>query len=159
MVGGTTEFIKSIVFQLANEEYSMPVDLVGSIERVMHITRIPGTPDFVKGVLNLRGVVTPIIDLRSRFGFEVQEYTDSTRTIIIQHNNMDVGLIVDAAYDVIDIPKERIEPAPETVGSVSIDYIDGVAKHDDRLLILLNIDKVLSHEEIKSTTHSDVQKV
>ncbi|WP_017471905.1 chemotaxis protein CheW [Amphibacillus jilinensis] len=148
----TTEYLKSIVFQLNDEEYAMPVDLVGSIERMMHITRIPGAAPFVKGVLNLRGVVTPIIDLRTRFGFESVDYSESTRTIIIHHNNMDVGLIVDAAYDVIDIPKDRLEPAPEIVGSVSIEYIDGVAKHDDRLLILLNIDKVLADEALASKT-------
>ncbi|MCZ0702584.1 purine-binding chemotaxis protein CheW [Natronobacillus azotifigens] len=144
------QFLKSIVFQLNKEEYAMPVDLVGSIERMMHITRVPGTPNFVKGVLNLRGVVTPIIDLRSRFGFDDLSYTESTRMIIIHPNNMEVGLIVDAAYDVIDIPNEKIEPAPEVVGTERIEYIDGVAKLEDRLLILLNIDKVLSHESIKS---------
>lgn len=150
----TTDYIKSIVFQLNDEEYAMPVDLVGSIERMMHITRIPGAPSFVKGVLNLRGVVTPILDLRERFGFEDLEETDSTRTIIMHHDNMDVGLIVDAAYDVIDIPKEKIEPAPEVVGSVHIEYIDGVAKLDDRLLILLNIDKVLSNESMKNISEA-----
>ncbi|SDB88885.1 purine-binding chemotaxis protein CheW [Pelagirhabdus alkalitolerans] len=154
MADVTTDYIKSIVFQLNDEEYAMPVDLVGSIERMMHITRIPGAPSFVKGVLNLRGVVTPILDLRERFGFDEQEETDSTRTIIIHHNNMDVGLIVDAAYDVIDIPKEKIEPAPEVVGSVQIEYIDGVAKLDDRLLILLNIDKILANESITNLSEA-----
>lgn len=149
MVETTRESVKSIVFQLNDEEYAMPVELVGAIERMMHITRIPGTPDFVKGVFNLRGVVTPLIDLRLRFGFKEQEYTDSTRTIIIHHQNMDVGLIVDAAYDVVDIPIDSIEPAPEVVGTVQIDYIDGVAKFGDRLLILLNIDEILTKSALE----------
>ncbi|GEM00792.1 purine-binding chemotaxis protein CheW [Halolactibacillus halophilus] len=138
------EFLKSIVFELNDEEYALPVDLVGAIERVMPITRIPGVPPFVKGVLNLRGVVTPVIDLRERFSFERQEETEATRIIIIQHDEKDVGLIVDACYDVIDIPNDTIEPAPETIGTVKIDYINGVAKYDERLLILLNINEILS---------------
>ncbi|MGM0522531.1 MAG: chemotaxis protein CheW [Bacillota bacterium] len=143
------EFLKSIVFELNDEEYALPVDLVGAIERVMPITRIPGVPPFVKGVLNLRGVVTPVIDLRERFNFDRQEETEATRIIIIQHDEKDVGLIVDACYDVIDIPNESIEPAPETVGTVKIDYINGVAKYDERLLILLNIDEILSTDVLK----------
>jgi purine-binding chemotaxis protein CheW len=143
------KYLKSIVFELNDEEYALPVDLVGAIERVMPITRIPGVPPFVKGVLNLRGVVTPVIDLRERFSFDRQEETEATRIIIIQHDEKDVGLIVDACYDVIDIPNESIEPAPETVGTVKIDYINGVAKYDERLLILLNIDEILSTDVLK----------
>lgn len=154
-----SEFVKSIVFQLNNEEYAMPVDLVGAIERMLPITRVPGTPDFIKGVLNLRGVVTPLLDLRIRFGFEPKDYSDATRTIIIQHENMDVGLIVDAAHDVIDIPKASIEPTPEAVGSVHIDYIDGVAKYDERLFILLNIDKILSKELLEQETTARKEKL
>jgi len=154
-----SEFIKSIVFQLNDEEYAMPVQLVGSIERMLPITRVPGTPDFVKGVLNQRGVVTPLIDLRARFGFEPKEYNDMTRTIIIHHDDMDVGLIVDAAQDVIDIPKKSIEPAPEVVGSLHIDYIDGVAKYEDRLFILLNIEKILSKELLEEATMAQREKL
>lgn len=149
MVEKTKQHLKSIVFQLNNEEYALPVEMVGSIERMVDITRVPRAEKFVKGVLNLRGVVTPIIDLRTRFGFEAISYTESTRMIIIHPNGMDVGLIVDAAYDVIDIPIDDIEPAPEVVGTVQIDYISGVAKFDDRLLILLNIEKVLAKSEDK----------
>lgn len=138
--------LKSIVFELNKEEYALPVQQVGSIERMMHITRIPQTPKFVKGVLNLRGVVTPIIDLRARFGLEDIGYTESTRIIIASLDDLAVGLIVDAAYDVIDIPNEAIEPPPEVIGSVQVDYIDGVAKLADRLLILINMDKVLTNE-------------
>lgn len=138
------EKLKSIVFQINEEEYALPVAYVGSIERMMHITRVPRAPHFVKGVLNLRGVVTPIVDLRERFGFSRQENTDSTRIIILKVNDMEVGLIVDAAYDVIDIPKGAIEPPPEVIGSVQVDYIYGVAKLEDRLLILLDMEKVLN---------------
>ncbi|UFU01046.1 chemotaxis protein CheW [Radiobacillus kanasensis] len=139
---------KAIVFQLQNEEYAIPVQQVGSIERIEHITRVPQTEEFVKGVINLRGVITPIIDLRKRFGMDEAEFTDSTRIIIVYMNDLEVGLIVDAAYDVIDIPTEQIEPTPEVIGTVNVDYIEGVAKIDSRLLILLNMERVLASDEI-----------
>ncbi|WP_368654836.1 chemotaxis protein CheW [Ornithinibacillus sp. 4-3] len=139
---------KVIVFQLKDEEYAVSVDQVGSIERLQSITRVPQTADFVKGVINLRGVVTPVIDLRARFGIEESEYTNATRIIIVYLEDMEVGLIVDVANDVIDIPEDSIGAAPEVVGAVDVDYIAGVAKLEKRLLILLDIQKVLSTEEV-----------
>lgn len=141
--------LKVIVFQLKDEEYGIPVQQVQSIERMMHITRVPKVAKFVKGVMNLRGVVTPIIDLRKRFGIDEVQYTESTRIIIAGVNDMEVGLIVDAANDVIDIPEGAIEPPPQVVGSVEVEYLNGVAKLDRRLLILLNLDKVLNSEGLK----------
>ncbi|MFD2044124.1 chemotaxis protein CheW [Ornithinibacillus salinisoli] len=140
---------KVIVFQLKDEEFAVSVNQVGSIERLVKITRVPQTADFVKGVINLRGVVTPIIDLRVRFGIEESEYDESTRIIIVHLDGLEVGLIVDAANDVLDIPVDAIEPAPEVVGAVHVDYIEGVAKLDNRLLILLDLQKVLTNEELK----------
>ncbi|MEC5422672.1 chemotaxis protein CheW [Virgibacillus sp. C22-A2] len=144
----TTNNRKVIVFQLKDEEYAVSVQEVGSIERIQSITRVPQTDDFVKGVINLRGVVTPIIDLRVRFNIEETEFTESTRIIIVYLEEMEVGLIVDSANDVIDIPENAIEPAPEVIGTVHVDYIEGVAKLDNRLLILLNLQKVLTRQEI-----------
>lgn len=141
--------IKVIVFQLKDEEYGVEVEQVRSIERLQHITRVPGTPQFVKGVINLRGVVTPIIDLRNRFDIEVIEDTESTRIIIVAVGEMEVGLIVDAANDVVDIPLSAIEPPPHVVGGIEADYLRGVAKLDKRLLILLNLDKVLNPKELE----------
>ncbi|MBO8162476.1 MAG: chemotaxis protein CheW [Brevibacillus sp.] len=141
--------VKVIVFRLKDEEYGVEVGQVKSIERLTHITRVPRTPDFVKGVINLRGVVTPIIDLRSRFGLEEADHTESTRIIIVSVGEVEVGLIVDAANDVIDIPVDAIEPPPEVVGGVEAAYLRGVAKLEKRLLILLNLDKVLTPEEMK----------
>lgn len=138
--------LKVIVFQLKDEEYGIPVQQVQSIERVQHITRVPKAANFVKGVINLRGVVTPIVELRKRFGLEESNYSDSTRIIIVGLEDMEVGLIVDAANDVIDIPDGTIEPPPEVVGSVEAEYLNGVAKIEKRLLILLNLDKVLTTE-------------
>ncbi|MBM7701887.1 chemotaxis protein CheW [Metabacillus iocasae] len=142
---------KIIIFQLQDEEYGIPVNQVKSIEKLQHITRVPRTLPFIKGVINLRGVVTPIVDLRSRFGIPVVEYTDNTRIIIVSSNDLEVGLIVDAANDVIDIKESEIEPPPEVVDGVSVDYLNGVIKIDKRLLILLNLQKVLSiHQQTET---------
>lgn len=134
--------VKVIAFQLVDKEYALPVHQVYSIEKLMHITRVPGTVPFVKGVINLRGVVTPIIDLRSRFGLADEKYDDTTRIIIAALNAMEVGLIVDGANDVLDIPLDAIEPQPEVVGSMGDEYITGVAKLEKRLLIMLSLEKI-----------------
>jgi purine-binding chemotaxis protein CheW len=149
------EEIKVIVFRLVDEEYGVEVSQVRSIEKMQSITRVPRTPSFVKGVINLRGVVTPIIDLKTRFSLGEEEYTDATRIIIVAVDDMEVGLIVDAANDVIDIATSSIEPPPGVVGGITATYLRGVAKLDDRLLILLNLDKVLSNEEIQAMSGLD----
>ncbi|MCM3386773.1 chemotaxis protein CheW [Ureibacillus chungkukjangi] len=138
------EYLKVIVFQLADKEYAIPVANVQGIEKLMHITRVPKTREFIKGVINLRGVVTPIIDLRERFGIPVSNHEETTRIIIITLEEMEVGFIVDSANDVIDIPADAIEAQPEVVGSNEEEFISGVAKLENRLLILLHLDKVLN---------------
>ncbi|GIN83679.1 chemotaxis protein CheW [Heyndrickxia sporothermodurans] len=139
-----TENVKLIVFQLLDKEYAIPVQQVRAIEKVQHITRVPKTESFVKGVINLRGVVLPIIDLQKRFGIGKILLNDSTRIIIVVLENMEVGLLVDAANDVLDITKDMIEPQPEVVDSIKEEYISGVAKINKRLLILINLEQVLS---------------
>jgi purine-binding chemotaxis protein CheW len=142
--------LKVIVFQLKDEEYAVPVKDVKSIERMQHITRIPRTASFIKGVINLRGIVTPIVDLRSRFDIEETENTDATRIIIVSVGTIEAGLIVDAANDVIDLEESSIEPPPEVVGGVDAEYIQGVAKIDKRLLVLLDLFKVLNPEKLNA---------
>lgn len=138
---------KLIIFRLEGEEFAVSVQAVGSIEKIEAITRVPGTPSFVKGVINLRGVVTPVIDLKERFHQKTTEFTDQSRIIIVTINDMSIGLIVEAANDVLDIDSSMIEPPPEVVGSAVVEYISGVVKVDNRLLILLDLEKVLSSEE------------
>ncbi|MGG4043383.1 chemotaxis protein CheW [Paenibacillus favisporus] len=143
------EDIKVIVFKLGIEEYGIEVDKVQTIERMLPITRVPKTYTFVRGVINLRGVVIPVIDLRGRFGLPETEYTDQTRIIIVVVGEMEVGFIVDSANDVIDLNRDRIETPPEVVGGIKARYLDGVAKiGDDRLLIMLNLSEVLKKSEI-----------
>ncbi|MED3660420.1 chemotaxis protein CheW [Ureibacillus sp. FSL K6-8385] len=144
MVVSEQDIIKVIVFQLADKEYAIPVSHVQGIEKMIHITRVPGTERFVKGVINLRGVVTPIIDLRERFGLPPAEKTESVRIIIVQLDGMEAGFIVDSANDVLDISADSIEPQPEVVGAIEEPFISGVSKIGNRLLILLHLDKVLN---------------
>lgn len=141
--------IKVVVFALGKEEYGVEVEKVRTIERMMPMTRVPKTPDFVKGVVNLRGVVVPVIDLRERFGLETSEYTDNTRIIIVKQESIEVGLIVDAANDVVDVDEEQIEEPPEIVGGIRAKYLRGIAKIDEeRLLVLMNLQEVLNKSEI-----------
>ena len=141
--------LKVIVFKLGTEEYGIEVDKVQTIERMLPITRVPKTLDFVKGVINLRGLVIPVIDLRGRFNLAQAEYNDQTRIIIVEVEKMQVGFIVDSANDVVDIKRSSIEKPPEVVGGVKARYLDGVAKLDEeRLLIMLNLAEVLDKTEV-----------
>lgn len=143
------EELKVIVFALGQEEYGIEVESVRTIERMLPITRVPKTPDFVKGVINLRGVVIPVIDLRGRFGLEETEPNDNSRIIIVAAHDLEIGFIVDSANDVMDLMSDAIENPPEVVGGVKAKYLRGVAKIDEnRLLILLNLAEVLNRSEI-----------
>ncbi len=135
--------MKVIVFQLKEKEYAIPVHQVRGIEKVLHITRVPNAAHYIKGVINLRGVVTPIIDLRARFDIEEAEYSEENRIIIVSLEDLEVGLVVDTANDVIDIPNDSIEPQPGVAGTEEAEFITGVAKLEKRLLILINLEKIL----------------
>jgi purine-binding chemotaxis protein CheW len=143
------EEIKVIVFKLGEEEYGIEVDRVQTIERMMPITRVPKTLAFVKGVINLRGVVIPVIDLRGRFGIAEAENTDQTRIIIVAANDLEVGFIVDSANDVIDLNTDIIDTPPDVVGGIKAKYLQGVARvSEQRLLVMLNLSEVLNRNEI-----------
>ncbi len=151
MTGGkgmqtTAQKLKFIIFELNKEEYAIPVHQVRSIEKLLPITRVPNVPSHIKGVINLRGVITPIVDLRLRFEMEENEYSESTRIIITVVGDHEVGFIVDAANDVLDITEDDIESAPEVVGTVETKYIQGVVKLDKRLFVCLDLFEVLQIE-------------
>jgi purine-binding chemotaxis protein CheW len=139
--------MKIIVFQLGEEEYGISVEEVQSIEKIQHITRVPGVKEYVKGVINLRGVIIPIIDLRTRFKLQEQLNHELTRIIMIRFNDIEAGLIVDAANDVVDIDEKTIASVPDTVDGTAAEYLNGVVKVDSRLIVLLNLPKVLSLED------------
>jgi purine-binding chemotaxis protein CheW len=140
---------KTIVFSIGTEEYGIEVDHVKTIERMMPMTRVPKTPPFVKGVVNLRGIVVPVIHLASRFGLPESEPTENSRIVMVNVGELEVGFIVDSANDVIDVNPDRIEEPPEVVGGIRAKYLRGIAKiGDNRLLVMLNLPEVLNKNEI-----------
>jgi purine-binding chemotaxis protein CheW len=145
--GTDAELNQLISFEVGDEEYGLEILRVKEVIRIREITRLPKAPRFVKGIINLRGDVIPIIDLRDRFGLEHKEYTVMTRVIVVDVEGKLVGMVVDAASQVVRIPSDQIEPPPPIVGGISAEYIKGVGKLDDRLVILLNIDRILTVEE------------
>jgi purine-binding chemotaxis protein CheW len=142
-----SELSQLISFEVGQEEYGLEILRVKEVIRLREITRLPRAPSFVKGIINLRGDVIPIVDLRDRFALEHQEYTPMTRVIVVDVEGRLVGMVVDAASQVVRIPADQIEPPPPIVGGLSAEYIKGVGKLEDRLVILLNIDRILSSEE------------
>lgn len=138
---------KVVVFSLNHKEYALNVQHVVSIEKMQHITRVPHVPVYIKGVINLRGVIIPIIDLRTRFQVQEADYDQNTRIIIVSLDDKEVGLIVDEANDVMNINMEAVESQPDVIGGEKQSYIAGVVKHDNRLLILLKLDKILNLQE------------
>ncbi len=143
---------KYMTFKLGAEEYALPILTVREIIGLMDITRIPQTLDYVRGVINLRGRVIPVIDLRLKFGMPVTEASDQTVIIVVQHafrgRLLTMGLLVDEVVEVLDIPAARIEPPPEFGSAqLQIDFIRGVGKADKRVIFLLDGAKVLSADE------------
>ncbi len=138
--------LQLVVFNLGQEEYGLPITKVQEINRLAPITKLPQAPSFMEGVINLRGRVIPVIDLRKRFQISIGEYTDDTRVIIVEVTGQTVGIIVDAVTEVIRLSSSNIEPPPPAF-ILDAQYIQGVGKIDDRLLILLDMDKILSTQE------------
>lgn len=151
------EELKVIVFALGNEEYGIEVEKVRTIERMSPITRVPKTPPFIKGVINLRGAVIPVIDLRGRFNLSETKPTENSRIIVVAVADIEVGFIVDAANDVIDIDTDHIDSPPEIVGGIKAKYLHGIAKlGEGRLLIMLNLAEVLNKNEIMQLEQLEV---
>lgn len=136
-----------VVFELENEAYGVDIAVVEGIIKMQEITRLPRAPHFMEGITNLRGAVVPVIDLRKRFGLSPQEPTRDTRIVIANMNGNQVGLIVDAVSQVIRVPQDAIEPPPQLSMTVNSAFIKAVAKLEKQLVILLDLDKVLSAEE------------
>lgn len=144
------ELLQLVTFSIGEEEFGVDILKVQEIIRTMEITKVPRAQDFVEGVINLRGKVIPIIDLRRRFGFTSKEHDKHTRIIVIEINNMIVGFVVDSVSEVLRIPAATVEPPPPVVAGVESEYISGVGKLQDRLLILLDLDKLLSSEDMEA---------
>jgi len=146
-----------LTFMLSGEEYGVDILTVQELRGWEETTPIPNTPSFVLGVINLRGVVVPIVDLRDRFGLERMEYGPTTVVIIVKvqasGKERVLGIVVDAVSEVYDINKQDMQPPPDMEGSISIDFVTGLATMDDKMVILLDINKLVN-EGILSKTNS-----
>ena len=136
-----------VVFDLDSEAYGVDIGAVREIIRLQEITRVPRTPDFVEGVINLRGKVIPVVDLRKRFMLPVAEQNDDNRIVVIDIGGQDIGIVVDAVTEVLRILSESVEPPSSVITTADSDYLMGICKLESRMIILLDLERVLSEEE------------
>ncbi len=138
---------KYVIFKLNKEEYGVDIMRVKEVSEVKETTKVPNTPDFVDGVINIRGDITPIINLKKRFNLEQGALEEGARIIVVNIKNKLVGFLVDDASQVLSMDEENIDPPPELVAGVDKMYIQGIGKLEDRMIILLDLEKVLNEEE------------
>lgn len=138
------ELVQLVSFRLGQEDFGIDILKVQEINRMVEITKVPQAPHYCEGVINLRGKVIPVINLRKKFDLEAQEWDKNTRILVCDVSGSVIGMIVDSVDEVLKVPDSTIEPTPSVVGSVSSDYINGIAKLDERLLIFLDVSKIAS---------------
>ncbi len=143
-----------LTFSLSDELYALEVSKVQEVLEYQTITRVPKTPEYMRGVINVRGGIVPVVDLRLKFNLPAQEQTVDTCIIVLEialnNETITVGTIADNVHEVIEIQPEDIEPTPKIGTRLDTDFIEGIGKHGDRFLVILNIDKILTAEEINS---------
>lgn len=144
----SSQLLQLVSFKIGEEEFGVDILKVQEINRMLQITKVPNSPEFVDGVINLRGRVIPVIDLRIKLGLPKKEHTKNTRIVVVELSGKTVGFIVDEVSEVLRIPKDITETPPEMVGSINSEFITSIGKLDDRLLILLDLEKILSGTEI-----------
>ena len=143
----SNELLQLVSFKISNEEFGVDILCVQEINRMLQITKMPNTPEFIEGVINLRGRVIPVLDLRVKLGMPRIEHDKNTRIIVVELKGKTIGFIVDEVSEVLRIPKSITEAPPEMVGGVNSDFITSIGKLEDRLLILLDLEKILSTTE------------
>ena len=147
-------FQQLVVFNLANEYYGVNISAVNTIIRMQQITEIPNTQKFIDGVINLRGSIIPVINLRTRFGFAEKEPTKASRIVVVEAAGQLIGMTVDEVAETMRLSADSIEPPSPVIASVDAEYLRGVGKADDRLVILLDLDKVLTSASLQSESHA-----
>lgn len=143
-----------LTFSLSDELYALEVSKVKEVLEYQSITRVPKTPEYMRGVINVRGGIVPIVDLRLKFNLPAMERTVDTCIIVLEialnNETITVGTIADNVHEVIEVQPENIEPTPRIGTRLDTDFIEGIGKNEDRFLVILNIDKILTAEEINS---------
>ena len=141
------ELLQLVSFKIGEEEFGVDILSVQEINRMSQITKVPNTPDFIEGVINLRGRIIPVLDLRVKLGLMNLEHNKNTRIVVVELKGQTVGFIVDEVSEVLRIPKNITEAPPTMVGGIDSEYITSIGKLEDRLLILLDLEKILSLSE------------
>ncbi len=147
---GTAPTVQQLTFSLAGEEYGVDILSVREIRGWSRVTRIPQTPRYLLGVLNLRGAIVPVMDLRMRFGLEREAYGDSTVVIIVAVAERLFGIVVDAVSDVADIELAAIKPVPDMGAIVDTRYLKGLATHVERMVMLLDVEKLMRPQDVET---------
>ncbi|MGP1346422.1 MAG: chemotaxis protein CheW [Phycisphaerales bacterium] len=147
--GGNDDLLQLVSFVVGAEEFAVPILSVHEINRMMEITRVPQSPPFVEGVINLRGKIIPVVDLRKRFGMMGSEQTSEHRIVVVEVSKRVVGFTVDRVNEVLRIPASIVEPPPPMISSIDSEYVKAVGKLDDRLLILLDLQKLFERSALK----------
>lgn len=153
---GLNDLLQLVTFHLANEEFAVDILNIQGINRMVEITKVPNAPEFVEGIINLRGRVIPLICLRKRLGMPEKDYDKSTRFIVVEINSRVIGFIVDSVSEVLRISSTITESTPPMISSIDSHFITGIAKLDDRLLILLDLEKVLSFSQQSELDRIDI---
>ncbi|NOX18822.1 MAG: purine-binding chemotaxis protein CheW [Chlorobi bacterium] len=141
------EILQLVSFKLGKEEFGVDILKVQEINRMLEITEMPNAPEFVEGIVNLRGRIITVVDLKKRLRLPIKPHDNTTRIIVVELHGKTVGFIVDEVSEVLRIESSITEPPPEMVAGIDADYITSVAKLENRLLILLDLNKILSFEE------------
>jgi len=143
-----TGSMQLVSFNLADETYGIEITKIREIILVNEITQVPETPHYIKGLINLRSSVIPVIDLRTKFGLSEDNLTSNSRIMVLNVENRTIGIIVDSVSEVLRVTQDQVSPAPPTVACVGNEYITGLVMLDHELLILLNVDRLFGQEEI-----------
>lgn len=151
-IGLTTDGSQFLTFQLGEELYGVDILRVQEIKGYTAVTKIPNTPPHIKGVLNLRGTIVPIVELRTKFGMNTIDYTMFTVIVVVVVREKIMGLVVDAVSDVLNIDKKDIQPAPQFGAKVDVSFLNGIGKSGDKLIALLDMDRLLSDDDLQDTT-------
>jgi purine-binding chemotaxis protein CheW len=152
-----TQKDKFLTFQVGSEEFGIEIRHVTEIIGLQKITDVPDMPDFIKGVINLRGKVIPVMDVRSRFKMETRDYDDRNCIVVVNINDKAVGLVVDRVSEVADIPESQVEPPAQIGSGTSSRYIQGMGKIGEEVKILLDVDRLLYGEELESLKMTDTE--
>lgn len=150
-----TQKDKYLTFKVRGEEYGIEIRMVVEVIGMMKITNVPDMPEFIKGVVNLRGKVIPVVDVRTRFRIEFKEYDDRTCVVVVNINETDIGLVVDIVSDVLDIPEELVAPPPSLKKNQASRFIKGIGKLEEKVVVILDVNKLLYDEELEQLMESD----